>query len=205
MRPVWPAGLALAALLGLAGCLEHGVLDNAARDGTPRGPTAISVFDGQVQMVGPQGFCIDPTATRETAQEAFVLLVRCTDSPQPAPVLSASVSDVTAPGAADTEALTTLARYLATPAGLARLSRRGEAGDVQLESQRIEAGALWLQVSDRGNPEPFEPRYWRAILPLAERVVTLTVLSARDHPIAAERGPALLRDFAARMRAQNAR
>lgn len=194
----------LAAGLVLAACFENASLTRlTGGGGGASGPAAIAVLDGQVRVTGPQGYCIDSGATRESQNEAFVLLVRCTASPRATPVLSATVTGIPAPGLGTRENLTRLSEYLETPAGLGQLARSGRAEDVRVVAQRVEDGALWLRIEDRGNPDSFEPGYWRAILPVAERVVTLSVLSSRAHPVSDERGLSVLREFVTRMRAQN--
>lgn len=188
----------------LAACFENASIGRlTGGGGGASGPAAIAVLDGQVRVAGPQGYCIDTGATRESASEAFVLLVRCSASPRPVPVLSATVTGLAAPGLGTPENLARLASYLETPAGQGQLARSGRAEDLRILALRVDQGAVWLRIEDRGNPEAFEPGYWRAILPIADRVVTLSVLSARAHPVSDERMASVLRDFVARMRAQN--
>lgn len=199
------AVVTLAALLILAACFENVSLERAASrvglaDG---GPGSVTVLDGALTIAGPDAYCIDDEATRESDRQAFVLLARCRSDRQPSPVLSATVSGHGAPGSGTQEELQRLAAFLATTAGRAQLSRRGEAGDVRIEETLLQDGALWLRIHDEGNPETLHPTYWRAIMPLAERVVTLSVMSAREHPVGSAAELQALRDFVASMRAAN--
>ena len=195
----------LGVALVLSGCFENTALERAAsRVGlAASGPASVSVLDGAVTVAGPEAYCIDDEATREAQAQAFVLLARCRTSRQPSPVLSATVSGQAAPGSGSRQALQQLADYLATPAGRAQLSRSGEAGDVRIDQVLRQDGALWLRIHDEGNPDTLQPGYWRAIMPLAERVVTLSVMSAREHPVGSEAELQALRDFVASMRAAN--
>ena len=198
--------LVLVLLLVLAGCFENAALERAAsRVGlAASGPEAVSVLDGAVTVAGPDAYCIDDEATREGQAQAFVLLARCRTSRRPSPVLSATVSGHAAPGGGSREALQQLADFLATPTGRAQLSRSGEATDVRIDEVLLQDGALWLRIHDEGNPDTLQPGYWRAIMPLSERVVTLSVMSARAHPVGSQAELQALRDFVASMRAANA-
>jgi len=198
------ATLLIAGLL-LAGCFETVSLSRATnRDSdAPSGPAAVAVLDGSVTVAGPAGYCVDDTATRESDNEAFVLLVRCAATRRNSPVLSATVTGMMAPGTAEADNLSRLGTYLETSAGRAQLSRTGSAADVSILRAQVVDGALWLRIDDSGNPDTFEPGYWRAILPVAGRVVTLSVLSAQAHPVDEERGLMVLRDFTAAMRNRN--
>lgn len=199
------AALAGASLF-LAACFENVSLSQAAGRGSdgPAGPAAVAVLDGAFTVAGPAGYCVDDTATRDSNNKAFVLLVRCSPTRRNSPILSATVTGLMAPGTADSNSLSRLGAFLETSAGRAQLSRRGSADDVHILQMQVENGALWLRIEDSGNPDTFEPGYWRAILPLSERVVTLSVLSARAHPVGEERSLRALRDFVAAMRNRNA-
>lgn len=195
----------LAVLLLLTGCFESVSLERAAgRVGlAASGPASVPVLDGALIVAGPNAYCVDDEATRESDRQAFVLLARCRAGRQPSPVLSATVSGQAAPGSGSRAELQLLADFLASSAGRAQLSRSGDAGAVRIEQQLLQDGALWLRIHDEGNPETLHPAYWRAIMPLAERVVTLSVMSARDHPVGSEAELRALRDFVASMRAAN--
>lgn len=189
----------------LAGCFENESLLRASSGGgdAVAGPAAVSVLDGGVTVAGPAGYCVDDTATRESESEAFVLLVRCSATRRNSPILSATVTALMAPGSADPENLARLGAFLDTRGGRTQLSRRGDADDVRIMQTRVEDGALWLRIEDKGNPDTFEPGYWRAIMPVADRVVTLSVLSARAHPVGEERSLRALHGFVIAMRNHN--
>ncbi|MCC5971297.1 MAG: hypothetical protein JJU15_15240 [Pararhodobacter sp.] len=199
------ATLVVASLL-LAACFESVSLSRATSRGgeDTSGPSAVAVLDGSVTVTGPAGYCVDETATRESDTEAFVLLVRCAATSRNSPILSATVTGQMAPGTAAPENLARLGAFLDTRGGRVHLSRSGNAADVQIIETRVDDGMLLLRIEDSGNPDTIEPGYWRAILPVAERVITLSVLSSRAHPVGEERSLMVLRDFVLAMRSRNA-
>ena len=171
---------ALAALLVLAGCFETEALSRIGPRAAGSGPGAITVLDGAVTVAGPDGFCVDESATREAGDNAFVLLRHCRGSR--GPVLSVTVTDQRVPAGDRSAQLDALAAFLATEAGRGQLSRRGRAGDVAIDQIGLREGTLWLHLTDIGNPESFEAGYWRSVLPVAGRLVTLSAMSLREAP-----------------------
>lgn len=196
---------ALASCLLLVACFETEPLNRAAgRLGlAASGPTSVAVLNGGMTVTAPDGFCVDEQATRETAREAFVLFTRCRPGVRPSPVLSATVTGYAAPGGASTENLQRLAAFIGSQTGLAQLSRSGSADGVRIDETLIQDGVLWLRIHDSGNPETLHPAYWRAILPLSERMVTLSVMSSRAHPVGGASELEVLRAFVVRMRGAN--
>jgi len=172
--------LALSLLLALAGCFETDALSRVLPGSASMGPGAIGVLDGALTVAGPDGYCIDEAATRESGQNAFVLLRRCRGNR--GPVLSVTVTDLRVPPGDRTEQLDGLAAFLSTESGRGQLSRRGRASDVSIDEISLQDGALWLYLTDLGNPEAFQPGYWRAILPLTGRLVTLSAMSLDGAP-----------------------
>ncbi|MCB1395272.1 MAG: hypothetical protein H6898_05855 [Rhodobacter sp.] len=199
--PVWLLVLTLC----LSACFESEPLRDAAERGLQptSGPAQITVLNRSVTVAGPAGYCIDAEATRESSIEAFALLVRCRGTLRPAPVLSATVTGVPAPDSGDPGALRRLTEFLPTPAGRAQLSRSGDPADVTVREVTLSDNAIWLLVTDTGNPASFDQTYWRAVLPIAGRIVTLSVLAAQEHPMEAGSGLTILRGFVRRMRAVN--
>ncbi len=202
-RARWLA--ALAGCLLLSACFEAEPLNRAAgRLGlAASGPASVTVLDGAMTVTGPDGYCIDEEATRESGSEAFVFFARCRPGMRASPVLSATVTGHAGTGSASAADLRRLADFLDGQTGRAQLSRRGRAGDVRIEETLIQDGVLWLRIHDAGNPEALHPAYWRAILPVGERVVTLSVMSSRAHPVGGARELEVLRAFVARMRGAN--
>ncbi|WP_209426562.1 hypothetical protein [Pararhodobacter sp. SW119] len=196
-------GLLGGLVLLLAGCFESAPLAGFSGRNTAPGPTSLPVLGGQVTIAGPSGYCVDTSSVRENGSQVFVFLLRCQAAPRPAPVLSATVTAVEAPVGGGQGALEGLAGFIASDTGRAQLSRTGRAEDVAIEGAQVDDGAIWLTIRDSGNPEAFDAGYWRAILPIADRIVTLSVLSSRRHPAGAELGLTTLRGFVREMRAAN--
>ncbi len=188
----------------LAGCFETAPLTEAAsRVLQPAsGPAQVRVLDGAVAVEGPAGYCVDVEATRESDIEAFVLLVRCRNTLRPTPVLSATITGLSTDGNAAT--FRRLTGFLQSAPGRAQLSRSGDPRDVEVVEATFAEGAIWLLIHDSGNPSAFDETYWRAVLPVAGRIVTLSVLAAAEHPFERDSGLSILRGFVMRIRAANA-
>ena len=200
----FPAALWFLVLaFGLSGCFETEPLTQAASRGLQpaAGPPQARVLNGSVTVAGPAGYCINVEATTESDIEAFVLLVRCRPTMRSTPVLSATITGLQSDETNDT--LRGLTAFLQTAAGRAQLSRSGDPRDVEVQEATYAEGAIWLLIRDQGNPDSFDQTYWRAILPVAGRIVTLSVLAARDHPLDHDSGLSVLRGFVMRMRAVN--
>jgi len=168
-------------------------------------PRRMAVAHGQVVIDGPRGFCIDREVSADQAgTSALVVLSGCRAlggglfSPRPAhpALLTAAVApldrDIDLVAAAPM-----LERFFASPAGRAALSRQGDAATVTIGEQRLEGDAWLIHLSDMA---PFtwgevQLAYWRALLMLGGRMVTLSVLALPDRPLAPDQGLDLLRSF----------
>lgn len=194
----------LALMLPLAACFETEPLTQAATRGLlpAAGPSSVQVLRDSVTVTGPAGYCVDVEATSESDIEAFVLLVRCRNTLRASPVLSATITGLESDGNPDS--LRRLTTFLQSMPGRAQLSRSGDPSDVTVEAASFADGVIWLLIHDNGNPSAFDETYWRAILPVAGRIITLSVLAAADHPFERDSGLAILRNFVMRMRTQNA-
>lgn len=179
----------------------------------PSGTRAVAVSGGAVTVTGPEGYCIDRGATRESASGAFVLfgtcaaLTRSASAGQPAraAVLTASVGQPAAVGVDLAANLPAMAAFFRSVPGRAALSRSGDAGTVRVEETGKAGDALYIRLSDRSAAagQSVEPGYWRALIPVQGRIVTLAVLSPAQAPLTSSEQRALLDRFVARMRAAN--
>ena len=188
---------AVALTLGLAGCLH---LDNTALREAPK---AVGVTKALVVVAGPPGFCVDPRASRNGDDSAFVLLGSCAAisnaplAPQPdlPVVLTASVSTSTTTG------LTPAAwdDYFRSEAGRAKLSARGRADEVEILATRARGNAFYLyarnKVGGRGA--------WRGIVTLGGAVVTLSLRATGRETLSPRARFALLDAFGDRLLAVN--
>ena len=197
---LWPA----AGLLALCACVETT---------GPSAPRAVSVLEGAVTVAGPRGFCVDRGESGGDADEAFVLLGSCAalsrSAADPAPavlaVLTASVVEGAVPASGLRDAFPQMAAYLQSDEGRRVLSRRGDATSVVVSDVGVSDGALFLRATDSaaGGNAAVTPEYWRAILDLRGRMVTLTALGLKDRPATSGQVRAVLSDFVAAMRAAN--
>jgi len=208
--------VALGVLLSLAGCTfapgGGGVLRATGAADPP--PTRMAVAQGNVMIAGPRGFCIDRDASAERkGGGALTVLSACRAmggglfAPRPAhdAVLTAAVA-APGPGPALDTASTGLEAYFASQTGRAALSRSGKADTVTVLESLPSDGALLLHLTDTA---PFawgavQPDYWRALLAVGGRTVTVSVLARPDAGLPREAGLSLLRDFMASMRAATA-
>ena len=192
----------MALLALLPGCFETQALSSALTRVSGETRTSVAVLGGAITVAGPDGWCVDPGATRDTGEQAFVLLVRCRGG-RGQPVLSVTVSDLRVPAGDRAAQLSGLVEFVLTDAGRGQLSRRGRADEVTIRSHRIEGGALWLDLADTGNPEGLEPGYWRVVMPLAGRLVTLSAMSPVAAPSPPEAGAEALEALIAVLRRRN--
>lgn len=211
---------ALAMALGLTACqflpqiadAPSSPAPAATRTGTDGPPPArMAVANGAVVIAGPRGFCIDRAASQDSGgRAALTVLASCRAlgagpfAPRPAhaAVLTAAVASPGRGGAVDTEA-PGLDAFFRSQAGRAALSRTGKATTVEVLETLPGDAALLLHLTDTA---PFgwgavQPDYWRALLMIGGRTVTLSVLTRPDAGLARDDGLALLRDFIAASRA----
>jgi len=205
---IWTSRTGLAAALAtmlalLSGCFETESMARVTPRATSPGPGSVGVLEGAVTVAGPEGYCVDPSATRETESHAFVLMRRCRAGRGGAPVLSVTVTDVRVPQGDVVQQLDGLATFLATDAGRGQLSRRGRAADVEMSRIEQRDGTLWMRLSDSGNPEGFEPGYWRVVMPLAGRLVTLSAMSLQSVPVPPDDAATAMTHLIATLRARN--
>ncbi|MGG7645301.1 hypothetical protein ACQ5SP_10890 [Rhodovulum sp. YNF3179] len=193
--------------LGLAACVPGGPF------ATARDSTTLTVGGNAVTVAGPGGFCIDPGATRETAESGFTLFGNCAtiagraDLPQPdlRAVLTATVSGG-AGAATIAGSIDALDGYFRSTAGRRALSRTGDPATVEvLETFQNEA-VFYIHARDAspGFAPGMSPDYWRAYFDLAGRIVAVSAIGFDAAPLSRAQSLAALRAFAARIRAANA-
>jgi hypothetical protein len=191
--------------LALAGC-------GVAIPVTRNAPEAIAVAERSVVVAGPPGYCVDQTATRDRPGGAFVLLGSCAsiarDASRPHPVrpgvLTVTVSEDTMSTAETGVLLDALRGYFRTEDGRAALSRSGRPDQVEVLETRIDDGALYLHARDASGPaRGMADDYWRALMRVNERLVTLSVNAYSTAPLSDRAGLSTLDDFASRIRAAN--
>ena len=207
----WTSSLiaALAAILTLSACQPGAI------GGVPAGTSqAMAVSGGTVTVAGPAGYCIDKGPSRDSSAGAFVLLGSCAalsgSASAAQPDFPAILTATVLPGAPDTELealFPAMADFFRSDLGRAALSRSGRAEDVSLAQVLSRDGVLYLQLNDKSavTGQQVEPEYWRAILQVRDRIVTLSALGLRDRPLPAAEKRRVLEAFVARVRAANPR
>lgn len=199
------AGIILLAL-ALSGCLPQpgsmALLDGAT-------VKAVRVSGNGLTVVGPDGYCVDPGSSRERAEGSFVMLGSCAtlhgsaSGPRAPAVLTALVSPPSNPPLVPSVA--ELERFFRSQTGQAALAHDGNAGSVTL--LRIEARdpILFLKLRDASTDRPSQlsDQSWRAIFPLRDRLVALSVASHDDLPVRDNDMRRTLDRFVAALRAAN--
>ena len=170
--------LCLTALVALSGCqLEPGF----------GGARTASVLGGAMQIGVPAGYCIDGGASRETRNGAVILMGRCSNEVKAIPALvsvsigqGGSAGVMTAGGPA-------LAAFFGSRQGRATLSRDGRASDIRIIEALGAGDAFLLHLQDRSMGE-----YWRAVIGLKGRLVTISATGTADLPLVAKDGRKVL-------------
>ncbi|NKX44944.1 hypothetical protein [Roseicyclus persicicus] len=205
-RP-FPALLVLAASLGLAGC-GGGLL----RGGGAEAPTEVAVTTDAIVVTGPDGYCIDPTATRDTGATGFVLLGNCAAiansrrviQPATPAVLTAAISEPSSGGRL-ADSIAELDAFFRSDEGLTLLSRSGDPATVTILDTALDGEVFLLHAADtsEGAIDGVQADYWRAYLDVGPRIATLSVLALEDRALSREESLATLRGFAAAVQAAN--
>lgn len=198
-----------AILLALAGCEELGGLEGLGLP-TPV-QSGVSVSRDQVKILGPRGFCVYPSATRDRNGQSFVLLGNCAaifrspDAAQPdiRAVLTATVRETGTLRVATQGSV--LADLLRSETGRGLLSRTGDPETVEVLDSFQHGEILFVHASDSsaGYAPEMTPAYWRAFFDLKGRIVSVAVLGFEADPISTEVGQRTVRDFAELIRRSN--
>ena len=170
---------------------------------------AVRVSGNGVTVVGPQGYCVDPGSSRERATGSFVMLGSCatlhgagSGPPRPA-VLTALVSPPSDPPLVPSVA--ELERFFRSDAGLAALAHDGDPDSVTLLRIDARDPILFLKLRDSSTDRPADlsDGSWRAIFPLRDRLVALSVAGHADLPVGDAELRRTLDRFVAALRAAN--
>ncbi len=176
-------------------------------------PARMAVAGGRVVIGGPSGYCVDPGESHDGAEAAFVLLGSCASisgsfralMPKKPGILTASVSAEETDQVAFEASFPPMAAFLSSKAGRAALSRAGKAESVRILSVTSEGGIIYVHAEDRASApgQSLDPDYWRALMVVNGRIVTLSVLALTDRPLEASAKRALLDGFVRQVRAIN--
>lgn len=181
--------LGLAAAVLLAGCMGSSGFG---------GSSSRPVLQGALNIAAPAGYCVDPAALREAEDRAVVLMGRCGQRASVKPALvsltigPAGSAGVMAAGGAE------LAGFFTSNEGRATLARSGKAKDVRVIEALSSGDAFLMRLQ-----EVDQPSYWRAVLGLRGRLVTLSVQGGPNEPLAEEDGRAVIDKAVSAMRRAN--
>lgn len=170
--------LAALMLMALTGC-EDFVSGAGLRE--------TQVLGGALTIAAPAGYCIDPKASVTRGSAVVALIGRCTARGEVAPaVVSVTVGQAASAGVLVSGPVA-LARFLTSSQGRRLLARDGVAGHVAVIETRISKGALFVHLNDRSAGE-----YWRAILALRGRLVTVSASGTDGAPLTPVQGLTLV-------------
>lgn len=202
----WTSELRRAALFGaalfLAGCGGAGPWTGGG-SATPA-QTRVAVTTDAVVVTGPAGFCVDPQATRDRGDTAFVLLGNCaaiTNSrragqPEQPALLTASISEPSDAGSLR-ESIPGLDEFFRSDQGRQLLSRNQDPASVEILDSFHQGDVFFLHARDtsEGVIDGVGDEYWRAYMDVGTRIATLSVLGLQDQPISDQGSLATLRAF----------
>ena len=175
-------------------------------------PREVAVTADRIVIAGPEGFCVDPGATRDGGDTAFVLLGNCAAiantrrAGQPAvPALLTAAVSGSGPGGDILSNIGALDGFFRSDEGRRLLSRTQEAGTVEILETDIVGDVFYLHARDSssGPVEGVQRAYWRAYLDLGPRIATLSVLGLQDRALSEAQSRAALAQFLAAVRGAN--
>jgi hypothetical protein len=186
------------ALAGLAAC------------DTPlpgQGTRSLALYDGTVRAQGPDGYCIDPAASRPDTGFAVLgacgLLVSAGIMPQTDGFITVQVgAEGTATVSGSEDDLATLLRL---PVGAALLTDAGNPATVSIGQIDRGDGLVSVRFSDSAPPpvDGLMDEEWRAFLDLGDRLVTIGVRGYTRAPLTAGQAQGLLYGTVGALRAAN--
>ena len=207
-RRVARAAACLVAVALLAGC-GGGFLFG----GGDEAPTEVAVTRDLVVITGPEGYCVDPTATRNTEDTGFVLMGNCAAiansrrvvQPATPAVLTAAVSGPS-DGGRLADSMAELDAFFRSEDGLRLISRAGDAASVTVLDTLVEGDVFLLHASDTSEStiDGVQEDYWRAYLDIGNRLATLSVIALEDRALSRDESLETLRGFVLAVQAANA-
>jgi hypothetical protein len=167
-------------------------------------PTQVTVTADRIVVSGPDGFCVDPTSTRDSSDTSFVLLGNCAaisnsrraGQPATPAVLTATVSAPSTDGRLS-DSLGQLDGFFRSDEGLTLLSRSGDPAQVTILDTALDGGVFLLHANDTSDDAigGVQSEYWRAYLDVGPRIATLSVLSLQERNLTREESLSLLLNF----------
>jgi hypothetical protein len=158
----------------------------------------ITILDGQITVRAPAFYCVDLQASRGGEDTAVVLIGRCTVNGQVAAAVVTVTVGRSASGGVMLAGAEALRQFLRSPEGRKALSRSGRAQDVAVLQSGVVDGTLLLHMNDALAGE-----YWRAIIGLRGRLVTVSALGPERAPLPPEDGRRLVEQTVAALTKAN--
>ena len=199
--------VALAAVLG--GCIggDTGGFSFLQGLGQGRGVRTISLFDGDVRVRAPEGYCIDQEASQ--ADTGFTVMAGCAlvssaaIMPEIDGLLTVQVAATDSAMVAGAEA--ELLELLESDGGRTLLSSGGDAEQVTVDQVQALAGVIevYFHDTDPNMHEGLGFDQWRAFFDMNGRLVTVGVRGYRRAPLSKAAGSRLLRLTVAALRDAN--
>lgn len=147
----------------------------------------VAILDGAVTAAAPSGYCFAPKTGVRGEDTAVLLVGRCRAGTETEPaVLTYSFGGASTGLALRTDPEATAA-YLRSDAARAALSRSGRGEDLKVVEIRDRDGAFLLRVQDREAGE-----YWRAMMEIRGRLVSISALPPKGAPLEAGKGLAII-------------
>lgn len=190
-----------APLLALAALLGCDVLNEA------RGVRTFALLDGTVHARGPDGFCVDPAASRPDAGFAAMggcaLISAIALMPQTEGLITVQFGAAGSAAVDGDEAAVVALLRSAQGAGLLSATGRPEA--IVVNGIETLPGTVMVRFSDAAPPlaQGLEQVEWRAFLDLRGRLVTVSVRGFTRAPLTRARGLDLMGQAVMALRAAN--
>lgn len=181
---------------------------------TRAAPELMSVAGNSVVVGGPKGYCVDRNVSRDSDENAFVLLASCAaitgddaaERPRVPTVLAVSVFEQSDDGVAVKDQADRLAGFFESIEGRAALARDGRAESVEVVDTFLRRGTFVIHARDSSEDTDsgLGKEHWRAIFDVNGHIVSASVLALRDRPISGDTGAIILEYLVSRIKAESA-
>jgi hypothetical protein len=161
-----------------------------------QGVRTFAVVDGSVNVRGPDGYCVDPTASR--AATGFAVLGECGLIAATGIIPTADGFITVQVGPPDSATVdgseAELAALLRSERGAALLSDSGRPSNVRIDQLDRSDGIIAVNFVDRGPPpvDGLVSVEWRAFLDVRGRLTTISVRGYERSPLTSAQAQALL-------------
>lgn len=152
----------------------------------------VTIMDGEVTVRAPDFYCVDRESSRSGDDTAVVLIGRCAAKGRAAAALVTVTVGQSASGGVMASGPEPLRQFLVTPAGRKAMARSGRAEDLEVLQSDVVDDVLFAQVNDALAGE-----YWRAVISLKGRLVTVSALGPEGVPLGPEEGRHLVEETVA--------